>query len=574
MPAVQLTLGLMVAVALLALLARRLRMPYPIVLVLGGLVLGFVPWLPRVEMAPEVVFLVFLPPLLFKAAWGTSMRDFRAHLRSISLLAFGLVLCTTVGVAVVAHLVVPGLPWATAFVLGAVVSPTDAVAATAIMRRLGAPRQVIAIVEGESLINDASGLVAFRLALVAATTGGIALWQAGPMFVVVVGGGIAVGLAVGWLLAQIQLRINDPLIEITLSFMAAYAAYLAADSLDVSGMAARLAGALQLGGEGALAAAHLNVSGVLAVVVAGLYVGRRSPELLSPETRMQGIAVWETAEFALNGLAFILVGLQLPSILDGLQGLPMTDLLLYGAIVSLAVVAIRILWTFPGAYLPFLLPWVRRRERFPPAPNVTITAWSGMHGAVSLAAALSVPATLAGGAQFGGRDLILFLTFSVILVTLVLQGLSLPAVMRWVGAAGDGSDRHEEKVARLHAIVAAEQRLAELAEEEWAHREQITYMRGYYTKRRKSVEARFGIVRTVSAAAPAGGGDGPAPPAETLDERRRRHESMRRLKLELVSAERLEVVRLRNQGAIGDGVMHRIEHDLDLEELRLAEAPA
>jgi CPA1 family monovalent cation:H+ antiporter len=570
MPAVELTLGLLVAVAILAMVARRLTLPYPIVLVLGGLVLGFVPGVPRVEMAPEIVFLVFLPPLLFKAAWGTSLRDFRRHFRSISLLAFGLVLITTLGIAAIAHAIIPGLPWPTAFVLGAVVSPTDAVAATAIMQRLGAPRPVISIVEGESLVNDASGLVVYRVAVVAATTGGFALWEAGPIFLVVVAGGIAMGLAVGWLLAQIHLRLEDPLIEITLSFLAPYAAYLAAESIDVSGIAAAIARALHVSGTDALAAAHLNVSGVLAVVVAGLYVGRRSPQLLSPNTRMQGMAVWETAEFVLNGLAFILIGLQLPRILDGLSGRPMSDLLFYAAVVCAAVVAIRVVWTFPGAYLPFLVRRVRETERVPPWQNVALTAWSGMYGAVSLAAALSIPSTVSGGPNFGGRDLVLFLAFSVILVTLLLKGFSLPVLLRALGMdGGDGGDRHEEKVARFKAIEAAERRLAEIEGQEWPVDGHVAYMRGYYTKRRKSVETRFGVVladqdarRYVLAE------------EDVLADHRQRHDSMRRLKLELISAERLEIVRLRNQGAISDDVMHRIEHDLDLEDLRLAEAPA
>lgn len=542
MPALQVVLGLLVAVAILSMLARRLRLPYPIVLVLGGLGLGFIPHIPRVELAPQVVFLIFLPPLLFEAAWSTSFRDFRANLRSISLLALGLVAFTTVGVAAVAHTIIPGLGWPTAFVLGAVVSPTDAVAATAIMQRLGAPRPVETIVDGESLLNDASGLVLYRYAVAVATAGGFVLWQAGLQFLLTAVGGVAMGLAVGWLLAQVQLRIDDSLIEITLSFLAAYGAYLAAD--------------------------ELRLSGVLAVVAAGLYVGRRSPQLLSPNTRLQGIAVWNMAVFVLNGLAFILIGLQLPSTLQGLNGRPVLDLVAVCVAVALAVIVIRIIWTFPGAYLPFLFPRVRRRERLPPWQNVSVTAWSGMRGVVSLAAALAVPA-IPGTALLSGRDLVILLTFSVILVTLVLQGLSLPLLMRVLGLTGDGSDRHEEKVARLRSIAAAEARLEEVAGEGWADQAQLAYLQGYYRKRRLGVETRFGILRHEHDPNGHSHPDG----ADHLADHQRREESMRRLRLEMIAAERGELVRLRDAGAIGDDVLHRVERDLDLEQLHLGEAP-
>ena len=548
MSALQVVLGLLMAVAILAMVARRVRLPYPIVLVVGGLALGFVPHVPRVRLDPDVVFLVFLPPLLFQAAWATSFRDFRANLRSITLLALGLVLLTTVGVAAVAHALVPGLPWPTAFVLGAVVAPTDAVAATTIMRRLGAPWRVVSVVEGESLVNDATGLVAWRFALAAAATGAFSFWQAGLQFVLVVAGGIVIGMAVGWSLAQIQLRIDDPLIEITLSFLAAYAAYLTAE--------------------------NLHLSGVLAVVVAGLYAGRRSPELLSPNTRLQGLAVWDMAVFVLNGLAFILVGLQLPTIVDGLRSRPVPSLMLYAAAVCLTVIVARVAWTFPGAYLPHLLPPVRRREPLPPPRNVAVAAWSGMRGAVSLAAALALPATLPGGPSFAGRDLVLFLTFSVILVTLVLQGLSLPLLMTRLGVGGDGRDHHEEKVARFRAIEAAEARLEELAGAGWAPAGQLDFLRNYYRKRRTSVETRFGYLRHGH------DGDGREPTdghvhvdgADHLTDHRRWQERLHRLKLELIAAERQQVVALRNQGAIGDDVLHRIERDLDLEELQLIDA--
>ncbi|HEX4213465.1 MAG TPA: cation:proton antiporter [Candidatus Dormibacteraeota bacterium] len=572
MPDVQIVLGLLVAVVVLAMIARRLRLPYPIVMVIGGLALAVIPGVPRVELAPGIVFLVFLPPLLFKTAWSTSIRDFRANFRSISLLAFGLVLTTTVGVAAIAHAVIPGLPWPTAFILGAVVSPTDAVAATAIMQRLGAPRAVVAIVEGESLVNDASGLVVYRLAVVAATTGGVALWQAGPLFLLTVIGGVAVGLLIGWLMAQIHLRLEDPLIEITLSFLAPYAAYLVAEGVEVSAPLADLARILHIAGADRIAATNLDASGVLAVVVAGLYVGWRSPELLSPNTRVQGIAVWDMSEFIFNGLAFILIGLQLPLILSGLRGRPIGDLLVYAVLICLAVVVIRVLWTFPGAYLPFLFRRVRRRERLPPWRSVTLTSWAGMSGAVSLAAALSVPVAVSGGPYFGGRDLILFLVFGVILFTLVVKGMTLPVLTRALGlAGGDGGDLHEEKIARFKIIAAAERRLDEMVEldgEDWIEGSHVGWIRGHFAKQRRLVETRFGVVVNGS-----GPGSMVRADEEVTAAHRVKHEHIRRLRIELTTAERAELVRLRNQGAISDGVMHRIEHDLDLEDLLLAQAP-
>jgi CPA1 family monovalent cation:H+ antiporter len=542
MPALQVILALMVAVAILATVARRVRLPYPIVLVLGGLGLGFVPGLPRVELAPDIVFLVFLPPLLFKSAWTTSIRDFRASLRPILLLAIGLVIFTTVGIALVAHALIPGLPWPAAFVLGAVVSPTDSVAAAAIMRRLGAPRPVVTIVEGESLVNDATGLVIYRFAVAAALTGGFVLWQAGLQFVLVSVGGIAMGLAVGWVLTQVQGRLEDPLTEITLSFLASYAAYLAAEGL--------------------------HVSGVLAAVAAGLYASRRSANVSSASTRLQGYAVWEMAEFVLNGLAFILIGLQLPSILDHLPGQRIGELVLYGVAISLAVIVIRIVWFFPGAYLPRLLPAIRHRERRPPLGNVAVGSWAGMRGVVTLAAALALPA-IPGVSFLGGRELVLFVAFMVILVTLTLQGLSLPWVLSRLGVAGEGGVR-EEKLARFTAIEAAESRLAELEGEEWAMSVQVDFIRGYYRKRRKTVETRFGLVNHEHVP----GGHSHEDGVDQAADHRDRQESMRRLRLEMITAERIAVVRLRNQGAIGDDVMRAIERDLDLEELRLAEAPA
>jgi len=460
MPAVATVIGLLVAVALLAFVARRMHVPYPIVLVLGGLGIALIPGLPQVQLAHDTVFFVFLPPLIYGAGWFTSLRDFRANLRPIGLLAIGLVLFTVVCIAGLAHTVRPDLlPWAAAFALGAIVAPTDAVAATAIFSRLGAPRRIVTILEGESLLNDASGLIAFNFAVAAVVTGSFSLTDAGRTFVVSGVGGVALGLAIAWLFNQVQRRIEDPPIEITLSILVPYAIYLAA--------------------------VQLGLSGVLAVAVAGIYAGWRSPETYSATTRVQALAVWGVFIFVLNGLVFVLIGLQLPAVLAGLDRRAVMQYLEIAAAISLAVIALRFIWVFPATYLPRLPMRVRRRDPFPGWRNVAVVGWTGMRGVVSLAAALSLPAMV-------GRGLMLFVTFSVILVTLVLQGLSLPVLMRKLGVASDGAEVEEELEARTRTIDAAVERLDTLADEQWTRPEGIEFMRHYYAKRRKTVDIRFG----------------------------------------------------------------------------------
>src|SRR5918998_2991496 len=330
MPEIEAILVLLAAVAALATLANRIDIPYPILLVLGGLVLGFVPELvpafPRVELEPDVVFLLFLPPLLYVSALFTSWRDFRANLRPISLLAVGLVLMTTCAVAAVAHWAIE-LPWAAAFALGAIVSPTDAIAATAVAQRLGVPRRIVTILEGESLVNDATGIVAYRIAVGAVVAGTFSLWQAGLQFVIGAVGGIAVGLAVGWAVLWARRHVSeDPSVQNTISLLTPFAAYLMAEELPTY-----LWHELHLPGE-------FHLSGVLSVVATGLYVGRRGPYVISPETRLQGYAFWELVTFLLNGVIFALIGLQLRSVVERLSEYSVADLVLYAALVSLTVI--------------------------------------------------------------------------------------------------------------------------------------------------------------------------------------------------------------------------------------------
>jgi Na+/H+ antiporter len=513
-----LLLALMVAVAGLSVLARLVGVPYPILLVVGGLVLSFVPGMPEVELPPELVLVVFLPPLLYWAGFFSSPRDLRADARAISMSAVGLVLATTVAVAAVAHAMVDGMAWPVAFALGAIVSPTDPLAATAIGRRLGVPRRLITLVEGESLVNDATALVTYRVAVAATVSGSFVIWRAGLEFVVGVVGGVAIGLLVGWLVAELRRRLDDPVVEIVVSVASGYAAYLPAD--------------------------QLGVSGVLAAVTCGIYVGWRAPELASASTRLLGFSFWEVLVYLVNAVLFILVGLQLQPILAGLDGTAVAILVGQAALVSAVVVAARLGW---GYSVPYLVRLVDRRPaqrlRRVGARERLVIAWSGMRGAVSLAAALALPL------DFPMRNLILFLTFAVIFATLVLQGLTLPTLIRHLRLQGDDAEEREEVRARLAAADAALARLDELAGEEWTRDDTVERLKGLFQFRRRRLKARAGIWED----------DG----AED------RSLAYQRLVRELLEAQRGAIVRLRNQGVISNDVMHRIERELDLEDIRL-----
>ena len=518
--------GLLLAVAVLALLARKLTIPYPILFVVGGLLLGLIPKLPKVRLDPELVFLFVLPPLLYPAALFTSWRDFRANLRPIALLAIGLVLFTTVSVAYLAHYFMD-LPLAAGFVLGAIISPPDAIAATAIADRLKVPRRIVTILEGESLVNDATALVAYRFAVVAVVTGSFSLAHASIQFFVVGIGGILVGLAVGWLAEQFHKRVDDAPIEITVSLLTPFVAYLAAE--------------------------RFGFSGVLAVVTAGLYLGMRMPELLSFRTRLRGGPVWEMVEFLLNGFVFILIGLQLPEVVSALSGhsIPVQRLVQYALLISLAVIVIRILWVFPATYLPRLVfKKVCRHDPYPPWRHVTIVAWTGMRGVVSLAAALALPLTLRDSTTpFPGRDLILFLTFVVILATLVLQGLSLPPLIRWLGIQDDRSMEREEREARLKANQAALTRLNEIAQRDPAKDDALQRLRVEYEDHIRQVEG--------------------AEPESAGTPLRLFSSEYERLSHEALQIERVTIIKLRNQDVISDEVLRRIQRDIDLAEARL-----
>ena len=499
-------------------IAPALRIPYPILLVLGGLVIGVVPGMPEFELPPELVFFGVLPPLLYGAAFFTSLRDLRASARPIGLLAIGLVVATTIGVAVVAHEFVDGLSWGSAFVLGAIVSPTDPLAATSIARRLGVPRKLVTIVEGESLVNDGTGLVAYRVAVAAVLTGTFSEWHTAGLFVVSACGGVAVGLAVGWIVRAVRRRLDNPPAEITLSLLTGYLAFLPADLM--------------------------GVSGVLAAVTAGVYLGWHTPELTSSRTRLQGVAVWEIVQYLLNALLFVLIGLQLPVVMDALDDVSAARLLAYAMLVSLTVIAVRFAWVFAVLNLP---KWVA--GRMSNWRGATFLSWTGMRGAVSLAAALALPLETDAGAPFPGRELILFLTFAVILATLVGQGLTLPLVIRALRLEDDGLEDREDAKARIHAAEAALARLEELLEENWVREDTAERVRGLYRFRTNRFTARLD--------------DGDDGSIEI------RSQDYQRLRRELLDAERRALVDLRRSGAISNDVWLRVGRDLDLEDQRL-----
>jgi monovalent cation/hydrogen antiporter len=519
---ITLIFALLVAIIALAAIATKIRMPYAIFLTLGGLLLGFIPGLPRVQLNPDLVMFLFLPPLIYSSAWFTSWREFRATLRPILQLSIGLVLVTTSVVAIVAHAV--GLPWPVAFVLGALVSPTDAVAASATARSFGLARRVMTVIEGESIVNDATGLVIYRFAVAAVVTGAFSLGEASLQFMLVSLGGLLVGIVVGWPLAWVHRQLDDAPLEISITLLTPFAVYLLAETL--------------------------HVSGVLAALATGLYLSRQSARFFSSNTRLQANAVWEVLIFLLNGFVFLLIGLQLHGLLDTVASSSALGLLVDAVVVCLTVVLIRIICVFAVTYLPFLLSArTRARNPYPDWRNVMIIAWTGMRGGVSLAAALALPLTIANGQTFPARDLAIFLTFCVIIVTLVLQGLSLMPLIRWLRPERDTSLEQEHAQAHITAAHAALERLGELATEDDMPEEYLNRLRSHYEKKIKLLKAR---------------NDG-----EKDEQHENRVMAKQRLYQEALTAERTAIIKLRDQGHIDDEAMRVVERELDLEEQRL-----
>jgi monovalent cation/hydrogen antiporter len=510
-------LALLVAIAILFEVARRVGVPYPTLFVIGGLGLALIPGLPDIELQPELVLGIFLPPLLFIAATETPIRDLRKNVPPLIRLSIGLVIFTTVAVAVVANALLPSLGLAAAFTLGAIVAPTDALAATSVFRRLGAPRVIRTLIEGEALFNDASALVVYRAALLAVASGTFAMSNVLSGFVVAAAGGIALGVAIGWLAGELLRRLDDPPVEVVISFVIPFAAYLPAD--------------------------RLGLSGVLAAVAAGLVIGSRLGTILTPQSRVLWLSTWKMLGFVLNGFAFMLIGLQLPSILRGLGGHPVPEILGIVALICVVVVVTRLLWIFASSLLPGSPRRVIARTDPQLARRMTfVVGWAGLRGAVSLAAALALPA------DFPERNVVLLVTFAVILVTLVGQALTLPRVLRW--ASWDGTEVDGDEGVRARNV-AYEAGLEEVARARNAWPDHVPLI----DRLESSLRDRTQHLATEDA-------------NETAERRQERleHEEIQR---GVIAAQRTAIIELRDRGEINDQTLRAIERELDFEEIRM-----
>ena len=528
-------LVLMLAVAVFAMLASKIGIPYPTMMVVGGLVIcGVVQWRAKdlesfsvLDIKPELILTLFLPPLLYGAAWQMSWKEFWANRRPIFLLAVGLVLFTTSGIAALAMALIPGFTWASAFALGAIVSPPDAIAVTALTKKVRLPRRVMFLLEGESLVNDASALVALRFAVAAAAASSFSIAAAAWQFVLVSAGGVVLGLVIGWFVSEIHRRINDPLIETTITFLTPYSAFLLAENLHIGG-------------------AHF--SGVLATVAAGLYVSWQSPDVMTPEERIQATFVWEFVLFLLNGFVFVIVGLGLPSVLKALpEDFGTGRLIFYGLVIVAGMMLLRMAWVVPGTYLPWIISKAQRRSQSrPPMSHTLLVGWTGMRGVVSLAAALALPLT------FPNRGVIIFLAFFAILVTLVLQSLTLPMVVRMLLGKGRSAEdaESEEREARLTAARAGLAYIKDLTESTDAFGEAGTELRTSYEKKVARLESGPTMLPLFAIGL---------------------NTTARDLKREVLGAERRAIVEMRAQQRIGTELFQRLMADLDVEELKSAE---
>lgn len=519
---------LLVLVAGLAVLAKRLHVAYPIVVVLGGLALSFLPGVPRVSLNPNFVFFVILPPLLFSAAFHTSWRDFRDNLVSILMLAFGLVGFTIYGVASTTRFLLPGFDWKLGLVLGAVVATTDAIAATATAKRLGLPRRITDLLEAESLVNDGSGLVALKFTVPMVVMGVTPSAAAGVgtlLYLILVA--VLVGIAIGFIVDRIQRRIADAPVEITISLITPFVAYLGAE--------------------------WLQCSGVLATLACGIYLGRRSSGHYSLHARIESTAFWRTLDFILNGLVFLLLGLQLPVILSQIKGYSVGQLVLDGAAFSGIVILLRLLWVYPGAWISrHIKHRILRKEYENTSPrSIFLVGWAGMRGVLALAAALSLPEKLHNGAPFPQRSLIIFLTFCVIFATLVLQGLTMPTLIHLLGLAGASAGHEEEMTARKQMILAALEALTEI------RARGVKEEKGVYDRLESHYRRRLALIDQGSA-------------ERQPSSRNTQHQLF--VAQELRDVERAVALRLRDENQIHDEVLRRLEHELDLLDARFAES--
>ena len=515
----QVILFLLLCAVALGWIARHFNFPYPIALVIGGAALGFVPRLPQLPFDPQLILVLVLPPILYQAALLTSWRDFKANMGPIGFLAIGLVIATTLAIGATAKLLIPAMPWAAAFTLGAIVSPPDAVAATAILSRLSIPRRVVTVLEGESLVNDASGLVLYNFAVAAVLTGVFSLFEASVQFVFVAIGGIAVGILMGRLFVFIHRHLGDAFIEVLMTLAVPYIVYILAESW--------------------------HVSGVLAVVAAGLVRGRYSPEIVSAEMRIIARSVWNLLVFLLNSLVFIVIGMQLSGIVARLTGYFAWELMLYAALVSAVAIMVRFAWIYPATYLAHSLNALVHEHQPMPRGEVFIMSWCGMRGIVSLAAGLALPITMENEAPFPQRDLIIFLTFVVIAVTLVVQGLSLAPLIRTLRVGMDWSGHEEEQHARFALGKAAIVAIDELAAKENVPAGMADRIRAEFAEK-ITIAVPQGLVLSRSGA-----------------------DQARHLREAAIKAERQELLRIWRENQISDDVLHSIEKDLDYQETRI-----
>jgi len=523
-----LLLALLVVVAALAVLAKRVSIPYPIVMVLGGLAFSLVPGLPRVSLDPNIVFFVVLPPLIFSAAFHVSWREFRNNMVAIFMLAFGLVGFTVYAVAAFSRWTLPGFDWKLGLVLGSLVAPTDPLSATSTARRLGIPRKITDLLEAESLVNDGSGLVALKFTAALVVTGytpSFVIGAANLLYLIVAA--IVIGLVCGLVVHLLQEQITDAPIEITVSLITPYLAYLCAE------------------------AAHC--SGILATLACGLYLGRRSSGFFSLHARIESRAVWRTLDFILIGLVFLLLGLQLPYILADIRGMSLGGLIWKAALFSAAVILIRLIWVYPGAWISGLMRRkLRLKQRAPFSPGeLFVVGWSGMRGVLGLAAAISLPDALQNGARFPQRNMIIFLTFCAIFATLVLQGLSLPAIIRRLHLDSVEYVEEEEQLARREMIQAALSELDRMREEKAGDLTEAEEQIERYYRRRLSM-LKF------HPAEPAGASAKPSGEYDSVGQRLR-------------AVERAVALKLRDENKIHDQVMRSLERELDFLDARFAE---
>ena len=521
---VSLIILLLFGITFLGLLSVRYNFPFPIILVLSGIAISLIPGLPVISLNPEIVFVIFLPPILYAAAWNTSWHNFKAAISPIARAAVGLVLFTTLLVAIAAHMLIPGLSWPLAFLIGAIVSPPDAVAATAVTKGLGLHPRLVAVLEGESLVNDASGLIAYKYALAAIMAGNFVLWEASLNFLLVVTAGVAIGLAIGYIIYLIHKNfVCDPVIEVTLTFLTPFASYLLAE--------------------------HFHFSGVIAVVTTGLYLSFRSGQMFSHESRIMAYSVWEVVIFILNSLIFILLGLQLRSVIKGIGDYPAGTLALYGIIISAVVIIVRFIWILPRVAVPAL----RRRmlkDKLDPR-NIVVFSWAGMRGVVSMAAALALPLTLGNNTPFPFRNLIIYLTFCVIVSTLVLLGLTLPWIIKKLKLPKYSMEAEEYEV-RNHVVTESITHI-----EENLSRVQDTLLNNIKSK----YEVKYNRLQRTDLPANYFG-DGKTLGANVFNE-------YTQLQIDMIAVERKTVERLHREGKSSDEILRKIEKELDLEETRL-----